>query len=340
MMAKPVEPVNGGETTMGGTMVSVKDAPFGAKGDGTTDDSDALQRAFDGPDRHIYFPRGRYLVTRPINFETPELNFHYEGEPGAHILGNFPDALFKRSVKSPIGGVHVVEKLIFENGHAEGKGLMIHSCVMARVVSCQFQGQCKVGIETFNSQCATLDTCTIIGIRGVGLMAGNATTALNCDITGCVEGIRHQNLGLVVLGGRYEVNGIAIHLGMNEKGEAWQSTGFKISGLSMESNDHGIYMLAAASGTVDACAITNNTPDKHSGIFMHNAEEIGVSAIGVSSGTHPFLDAGIFLNNPKHCSFGAIPINVASGKTWQLAEDMPSRGLFFAPSCNPMPEGV
>jgi hypothetical protein len=31
---------------------------------------------------------------------------------------------------------------------------------------------------------------------------------------------------------------------------------------------------------------------------------------------------------------------VASGKTWRLAEDMPSRGLFFAPSCNPMPEGV
>jgi len=168
-------------------------------------------------------------------------------------------------------------------------------------------------------------------------MAGNATTALNCDITGCKEGIRHQNLGLVVLGGRYEVNGIAIHLGQNEKGEAFQSTGFKISGLSMESNDHGIYMLAAASGTVDGCAITNNTPDKHSGIFMHNAEEIGISAVGVSSGTHPFLDAGIFLNNPKHCSFGAIRINVASGKAWRLAEDMPNRGLFFAPSCNPMP---
>ena len=95
-MAKPI---NGGEAAMSGTMVSVKDAPFNAKGDGSTDDSAALQAAFDGPARHLYFPAGRYLVTRPINFETPNLNFHYEGEPGAHILGNFPDALFKRSVQ-------------------------------------------------------------------------------------------------------------------------------------------------------------------------------------------------------------------------------------------------
>jgi len=317
----------------------------GAEGDGSTDDAAAIQatvrKVEDRGGGEIYLPyTGKpYQLAGSVTWNAPNCHYRFHFEPGAKLRGNFPGPLLRRDVNSPIGGVHEILNGCFEQAHPDGSGITAHSCVGLRIVNCQIMGggQGGIGLETFNSQCATVDTCTIIGWSKVGLMAGNATTALNCDITGCKEGIRHQNLGLVVLGGRYEVNGIAIHLGMNERGEAFQSTGFKISGLSMESNDHGIYMLAAASGTVDGCAITNNTPDKHSGIFMHNAEEIGISAVGVSSGTHPFLDAGIFLNNPKHCSFGAIRINVASGKTWRLAEDMPSRGLFFAPSCNPMP---
>jgi hypothetical protein len=316
---------------------NVKDAPYGAKGDGTTDDTRAIQKAFDAPDREIYFPRGRYLLTGPVNFETPNLNFRYFGEPGAHILGNFADALFKRSVNSPIGGTHVIDNLTFENGHPSGKGLMIHSCVTAKVTNCGFQGKCAVGIETFNSQCITLDTCFAIGIAGVGIMAGNATSLMNCDVTGCFEGVRHQNLGLVVLGGRYEVNGKAIHLGQNERGETFQSTGVKISGLSMESNDYGIYVRAGASITIDANAITNNVEGKHAGLYVHDGEEIMFMGNGVSSGTHGFTDAAIYLNNPKQSAFIANRINVGKGVDWRMPEDMAGRNLKFEANLPPAP---
>jgi len=49
--------------------VDVTKAPYMAKGDGTTDDSDALQHALnDHVGRHhvLYFPKGTYLVSRTL----------------------------------------------------------------------------------------------------------------------------------------------------------------------------------------------------------------------------------------------------------------------------------
>ena len=45
---------------------------FGAKGDGTTDDTAAIQKAFETcQQKHmevVYFPNGTYLVSKPIHF--------------------------------------------------------------------------------------------------------------------------------------------------------------------------------------------------------------------------------------------------------------------------------
>jgi hypothetical protein len=337
-------PEGGGEPVSGMTRFNVMDD--GAKGDGSTDDAAAIQKTVQkiedrgGGEIFLPYTGARYMLTQPVIWNKPECHYRFHFEPGATLVGEFAGPLLQRDVNSPIGGVHEILNGRFEQYHPDGSGVTAHSCVTFKATNCQFLGggQGGIGIETFNSQCASLDTCTFIGWSKIGISAGNATTALNCDVTGCKEGIRHQNLGLVVLGGRYEVNGMGIHLGMNERGEVFQSTGVKISGLSMESNDHGIYLRSAASVMVDACAITNNTPDKHSGIYMHDAEEVKLVASSVSSGTHPFLDAGIFLNNPKQCSFGALRINVASGKAWRMPEDMTGRNLYFEPSCLPMPE--
>jgi hypothetical protein len=328
---------------------NVKD--FGARGNGSTDDTAAIQAAvnrtgfpYSSDNRGtVYFPTGTYRLTGPITWETPSMHIRFLGEPGAKIGGNFADALLKRRVNSPISGIHVIENLDFEQGHASGKCILAHSCVGVKIVNCRISGPGGVGvpltnrgIETFNSQAATIDTCVIRGC-GVGVVAGNATMVLNCDITGCVEGIRHQNLGLTVIGGRYEVNGTAILIGKDGDGNAFQSSGFDISGLSMESNDHGIYIGSGSAGKISGCAITNNVDGNHSGIYMGSAEQVSVSGCVVASG-YAFIDAGIYLDNPKRCSFDADGIGVPSGLAWRLPTDGQLASLSFR-ACNPVVEG-
>jgi hypothetical protein len=45
--------------------VNVRQAPFNAKGDGKTDDTESIQKAVDG-NRVVFLPRGEYKISRPI----------------------------------------------------------------------------------------------------------------------------------------------------------------------------------------------------------------------------------------------------------------------------------
>jgi Pectate lyase superfamily protein len=302
-----------------GEVKNVKD--FGAVGNGSVDDTAAIQAAVNlaigqyssGNRGTVYFPAGTYRITAPVTFETSTMNIRFLGEPGARLLGGFADALLKRSYNSPIGGVHVIENLIIQNGHTAGKGVMLHSCVTAKVVNCQFSDG-AIGIETYNSQCATLDTCTFIGHTNVGVMAGNATTVLNCDITGCGTGIRHQNIGLVVHGGRFEMNTIGLAIGFDENGNNFQTAGFDISGLSMEANQTGIRVGSGAAGKISACSISGGVSMAY-GLHLISPQDVVVQGVSVG-GSKGFTNAGVSIVGPTRTVLMGVGSN--SPTAWAL----------------------
>lgn len=315
------------KTTGSSTSVSLGDRfayirnvmDFGAVGDNTTDDTTAIQaavynRGAAAVDGTVYFPKGTYKLTAAVLFEAANLNIRFLFEPGAKLIGDFADALLKRSPNSPIGGVHVVENGTFENGNAGGKCIMLHSCVSGRIANCQLSGSATglIGVETYNSQSVTLDTCTLTGFAGTGIMAGNATFVLDSDITGCLEGIRHSNIGLVVIGGRFEVNGCAIRLGMDSTGAGFTSAGVHISGLSMESNDKGIEAGNASGVFIGgvSCQVAVDAPpglDTTDGPFGLYVDSSNVEVSGCSfGGDYPSGSAVSVNTNTRRCVFNGV----------------------------------
>lgn len=303
---------------------------YGAVGDGVTNDQAAIQAAYDAAytagGGEIWFPNtgSSYKINTSVVYDEDDVNFAFVGEPGALVVGNFADYLFKRPLSvapGPTSGIHVFRNLRLQQNHASGGAIAANALVGATIENCRIAGPGgliagSTGIACYNSQSLAIRACSILGF-GVGIQSGNATTIDTTDVSGCLKGIVHQNLGLIVSGGRFEVNGTAILIGEDENGNAFQSSGFAITGTSMESNDHGIYVRQGADGLISGNAVSSNVAGKTSGIYLDTSEQVALIGNGVSN-VFSFSAAGIYFNNPLRTLVAANRINVASGTAWRL----------------------
>lgn len=90
-------------------LVSVKQ--FGAKGDGKTDDTQALQRAIDANGWQLYFPAGEYVITRPLGLNNTALSDVQHKKAGGWWAGAGSD---KTIIKNIAGGsVFVTQGIAF-----------------------------------------------------------------------------------------------------------------------------------------------------------------------------------------------------------------------------------
>jgi hypothetical protein len=287
---------------------------YGATGDGVTNDSAAIQAAVDdaaspysSANRGIvFFPPGTYNVgSTAITYTGSSVKYiEFLGAPGAHISGAVvSDAILKRVVDSPYNGIVNVRNLRITNSHATGKGITIHSCIGAVVSGCHISA--FIGVETYNSQAVTIEHCNIVRsgqtlASSVGIMAGNATSILNCDIVSYAHGIRHQNVGLTVIGGRLEVNLHGIVLGRDQNNSNLQSSNVLISGVSMESNtSSGIYIAAGAAIQICGVGVGVGTDiEAEYGIYINGGNNIVLSGVVISRSNLAFSSGyGIFVNN-------------------------------------------
>jgi hypothetical protein len=325
-----------------GEVKNVKE--YGALGNGSDNDATAIQAAVDDTTSPyssayrgvIFFPPGTYVIGSPITFPVSSgiTKIHFVGSGGAKIIGNFADALLKRVPDSQIGPIYStvsVQNLELENQHATGKAIMLHTCIGAKVVNCMIIAH--IGVETYNSQATTVDTCSFNRAdrtlaSSVGIVAGNGTTVINCDFVSYGDGIRHQNVGLNVIGGRFEGNSAGIVLGVDEDGAVLQSSNVFISGTSMETNPTAIYVASVAGAVLSGvgCGVGENETCDY-GIRINGGNNIVLDGCIVSTSNNPFTGSGIHVENGAVADLTCIS---TSSPSWSI--NSLQSGQFF--NCN------
>lgn len=169
-------------------VVNVKDR--GAKGDGTTDDTRAIQAAIDaaGADNVVYFPTGVYVTSAPL----------VVNQSGVTLLGSGPLAT--------MGGGGSGSGT-FTPGTAGGiKGEGRDGSVIAPSASWSQGSAVSPGAIVFDGSTSELDKCTIQGMWVDGNNAG--TTTLHGIVGyGHLEALSVVGCGVIILYGE-ESNGI------------------------------------------------------------------------------------------------------------------------------------
>jgi hypothetical protein len=305
---------------------NVKD--YGAVGDGTNDDTAAIQAAildddvgFNGIYQSnltagtILFPAGTYKITSTIDVDsTPSSKFL--GEANALLTATFDGYIFDVDGGFNPSG-HSFENLRFSNSNSTNVTsgcIKINGTIGVSIKDCVFGLTGGIGVNTDAAQCVTVYNCqftgTGTGSGSIGFNAGNAGASINCDYTDLGVAIRHHNVCLTVLGGRFEVNGAGIQLGIDESGSNASSSGVVISGCSMESNNIHIEIFTATGVKIEGVNASSFLGPNTHGLLVYNGSNIYINSSGFA-GSAPSVGSIVFLSDGDNDVFNVVCTNVS-----------------------------
>lgn len=164
-------------------MANVRD--FGAKGDGKADDTAALQHALQKGDGHLLFPRGEYLITRPL---TIALDRHgrtsVSGQgggaklvmagagPALHFIGTHKKTAKPQDFQEGVWRMErmpMVSDLEIEGAHREADGIRLEG-VMQPTLRGLLIRRCRHGVHlTGRDRNVVIADCHIYDNSGVGI---------------------------------------------------------------------------------------------------------------------------------------------------------------------------
>lgn len=256
----------GGKVDKGSLVTSVKD--FGAAGDGTTDDTAAIQNAINSLPLNpagdgilsplgyanggtIYIPRGRYKVSSTLTLRRG-VRITGEGRESSQLISHTADSVLKYLDS----GRYVQDEIVVEN-----LSIWQHASVTSTSGAAIEVSFGSVSPPSTNLVCRNL----IIngGYRGVMLGAGIWSSMDNCNVSNCVT------------------NGVEIQLTNGAQSAPTTSTtfkncysssngaaGFRINGASYTSlvgcasdsnGTYGYHLDAGNAGSLYACGAEENT---------------------------------------------------------------------------------
>jgi polygalacturonase len=164
-------------------MASVRD--FGAKGDGSSDDTEAIRHAVRQGDGHIEFPRGDYRLTGTISIPLDKVGrISVSGQggparfvmcqsgPALHLIGShrrtadpehFLPGIWQRERMPAVSGLEIVGE------HPQADGIRLDGTMQASLVALLIR-RCRYGIHLTNrNRNVIVSDCHIYHGRAIGL---------------------------------------------------------------------------------------------------------------------------------------------------------------------------
>ncbi len=268
---QPGESVASRITKKRGSFLTVLD--FGAKGDGTTDDTAAIQEVVNSKAGSIRFPAGTYRITQPLVVDLNRVGFtsfsadgtaqlRMDGPgPAIRFVGNHASSADPNTFKPEVWDrqrMPVVEGLAILGNHAEADGIAADGTMQLTLRGVHIR-KCRHGVHLVNrNRNVLIDACHIYENSGMGIYYDHVdlhqSNISASHISYCGQG------GVVVRGGNVR----NIH----------------ISGCDIEANmakdspPAANVLLDCADGSVAEVAITGCT-------IQHTKEALGSANIRI-----------------------------------------------------------
>lgn len=338
---------------------NVKD--FGAKGDGITDDTPAIQAAINWTSADtrgtIYFPAGTYKITGEVNLPigSGNVSLCLVGDGDASVLtGSVNGFIINRFNPNFQSGaftqIITIEKLKVANTNTgSNTGAIqlgatqftaVRDCTVSGVLALVYNenslGPTEPAFPNASSFPFQVINCRIVPISGsiisgsCGIATGNMGAIVNCDITGYDRGIAVVLGGVQVLGGRIGECNYGVFVGGDQFGNNY-AAGVSFRGVRLINNN-----IAGISirGNVTAMGVVIEGNGGQYGIYCTGGGGTTASIFSGCKVSGSYSIAAIIIDDAPAVAggdglklntfIGCSASNSGAGVAWQMPFNAPS----------------